>query len=122
MLNLLAQNAGGKAGSGTTINVSPQGVGDIQNITIGGIISFFVTALLIIAGLVFFFMLVIGGLRWITSGGDKSATEGARNQITAALIGLVIVFSAWAIAQLLANVFGINIFSFTLPTISSLSQ
>lgn len=80
------------------------------------------TALLIIAGLVFFFMLVIGGLRWITSGGDKSATEGARNQITAALIGLVIVFSAWAIAQLLANVFGINIFSFTLPTISSLSQ
>ncbi|KKP23206.1 MAG: hypothetical protein UR11_C0001G0180 [Candidatus Woesebacteria bacterium GW2011_GWC1_30_29] len=53
------------------------------------------------------------------SGGDKAQTEGARNQITAALVGLVIVFSAWAIAQLLATFFNIRIFDLTIPTAGS---
>ena len=56
---------------------------------------------LVIAAIVFFFILVMGGVRWITSGGDKGKTEAARNQITAALVGLVIVFAAWAIIQLI---------------------
>jgi hypothetical protein len=54
-------------------------------------------------------MLIIGGVRWITSGGDKAATEAARGQITAALVGLVIVFAAWAILQLIELFFGVDI-------------
>lgn len=84
---------------------------------IGQIVSWAVTAVLVVAGLIFFFMLIIGGLRWILSGGDKAATESARGQITAALIGLVIVFSAWAIAQLINTIFGINILTLTVPAI-----
>ena len=66
---------------------------------------------------IFFFILVIGGIKWIASGGDKGATEGARNQITAALVGLVIVFAAWAIVQLIQVFFGVNIFQLSLPTV-----
>ena len=62
------------------------------------------------------FILVIGGIKWILSGGDKAHTEGARNQITAALVGLVIVFSAWAIIQLINTFFGVNILQLDLPT------
>lgn len=67
--------------------------------------------ILIIAALVFFFMLVIGGVQWIVSGGDKAATEAARGRITAALIGLVIVFAAWAIVKLIEQFLGITIIS-----------
>ena len=87
------------------------------NLSVPGLVSGFVKLLLILAGLAFFFILVIGGVKWILSGGDKAHTEGARNQITAALVGLVIVFSAWAIIQLISTFFGINILELTLPEV-----
>lgn len=103
----------------TTVNIQPEGFDVITGADLGSWISWFVTIILIIAGLLFFFMLVIGGIRWITSGGDKGSTESARNQITAALIGLIIVFAAWAIVSLLGNAFGIEIFNFTIPGLGS---
>jgi hypothetical protein len=80
----------------------------------GGLISKLIRLLLVVASIVFFFMLVIGGIKWILSGGDKGKTEEARNQITAALVGLVIVFSAWAIAKLIEAFFGVNIINLKL--------
>ncbi len=84
-------------------------------LTVEGMVSGFIRLILVIAGLAFFFILVIGGIKWILSGGDKAHTEGARNQITAALVGLVIVFSAWAIIQLINTFFGVNILQLELP-------
>jgi len=107
MLNLLAAD----------INLKPGGdFASLQNLTIGGIVTGAIRLTLVVAALVFFFILVIGGIRWIASGGDKANTEAARSQITAALVGLVIVFAAWAIVQLINTFFGINIFELTLPT------
>jgi hypothetical protein len=90
--------------------------GNLTNLTFPSIVSGLIRGALVVAAVVFFFILVIGGIKWIASGGDKAATEGARNQITAALVGLVIVFAAWAIVQLIQVFFGVNIFSLTLPS------
>lgn len=90
----------------------------LGDLTIGGIVSGGIRLVLVIAAIVFFFILVVGGIRWIVSGGDKAQTETARNQITAALVGLVIVFAAWAIVQLINVFFGINIFELSLPSAS----
>ena len=99
------------------INLQPGGqFSNLGNLTIGGIVSGMIKLILIIAFLVFFFFLVYGGIRWIASGGDKAQTETARNQITSALIGLVIVVSAWAIVELINRFFGINIFELNLPS------
>ncbi len=94
-----------------TINLRPgQGfAAPLETLTFAQIVGAAIVLILIIAAIVFFFILIIGGVRWITSGGDKAATEGARNQITAALVGLVIVFAAWAILQLIQVFFGIDI-------------
>lgn len=116
MNNLLAQT--------TTINLKGGGGGSadqfsgLAGIQFGNIVSAGISLVLIVAAVLFFFMLVIGGIKWILSGGDKGQTESARNQITAALIGLVIVFAAWAIANLIGSLFGISIFSgaLTLPS------
>lgn len=108
------------AASDTEINLQPGGkLGDaVQGLKIGDIVSAGLRLILVVAALVFFFILVMGGVNWILSGGDKAKTEGARNQITAALVGLVIVFSAWAIASLLGTFFGINIFALKLPDVN----
>jgi len=103
----------------TTPNIDLTPKGDflkLGSLTISSIVSALIRLSLIIAALVFFFILVIGGVRWIASGGDKAQTEGARNQITAALVGLIIVFAAWAIVQLIYVFFGVNILSLTIPT------
>lgn len=80
-----------------------------NDLTISGIIQWAIVAILTVAAIIFFFMLIWGGIRWIMSGGDKANTEAARNQITAALIGLIVIFAAWAIIQLLDSIFGIDL-------------
>lgn len=86
-------------------------------ITVEGIIAWAITTLIVVAGLIFLVMLLIGGLRWILSGGDKASTEAARGQVTAALIGLVIVFSAYAVVLLINAIFGIDVLGFVIPVI-----
>ena len=94
------------------INLEPpvnSGFTNLTNLEFPEIISNLIGLVLVIAAIIFFFVLVIGGIKWILSGGDKAQTEAARNQITAALVGLVIVFAAWAITQLLEAFFDVNI-------------
>ena len=78
---------------------------------IGKLITSVIGVALIIAGILVFAMLVWGGVQWIMSGGDKAKTEEARNRITAALVGLAIVASAWAIMKLIEYFFGLNLSS-----------
>lgn len=105
-----------------TINLTPKAGSQFEklstSVTVQGTISFFVTASLVVAGIVFFFMLVWGGIEWIVSGGDKAGAENARKRITNALIGLAIVFSAWAIIKLIQAVFGIDLTKLDIPTIT----
>jgi hypothetical protein len=76
-----------------------------------------INLILVLAGLVAFFFLLLGGLQWILAGGDKDGTEKARKRITAALIGLVIVFSAYAIIVLASNFLGVNLLTFTITNV-----
>ena len=62
-----------------------------------------------IGALVFFFIMIIGAIQWITSGGDKTALEGARGKIANALVGVVILFGLFALLKVLEDFFGINI-------------
>ena len=102
MQNLLA--------AANEIDLTPQGdFASLGKLDFPSIIAILVRFMVIIAAVIFFFMLVIGGIRWIASGGDKGQTEAARSQITAALVGLVIVFAAWAIAALIKSFFGVDI-------------
>lgn len=96
---------------------SSAGLGNVTSLTVTGLISGIIRLLVIAAAVIFFFMLVIGGIKWIMSGGDKGKTEEARNQITAALVGLVVVFSAWAIAQLIKTLFGVDIFALEIKSL-----
>lgn len=67
------------------------------------LINKLLTFVMAAGALMVFLYLIWGGIDWITSGGDKTKTEGARNKITAAVIGLIILAAAWAILSLALN-------------------
>lgn len=92
----------------TIIPTELKTVGEFDAIDIvRGIIQF----ILVVAFVLAFIMLLIGGIRWITAGGDEKAVGSARNMITAALIGLVIVLVAFALIKLVETFFGVSIIS-----------
>lgn len=54
-----------------------------------------------IAGLAAFTMLVWGGVQWLTSAGNPSKITEARERITSALLGLLIILGSWLILQVI---------------------
>lgn len=75
---------------------------------LGQVINSVLSFVLVIAALLVLMYLIMGGIEWITSGGDKGKTEGARNKITAAVIGLVVLAAAFAIFTLVVKFLGFS--------------
>lgn len=63
----------------------------------------------VIGAIIFFFIMLVGAIQWISSGGDKAAIEAARGKITNALVGIVILFAVFALMKLIEDFFGFNI-------------
>lgn len=90
-------NIGGEAGATAGLT----GVASV----VSGIIGIMTVA----AGIWFIFQFLTGALGWLTSGGDKTKLEGARERITNAFIGLVIVVAGWSILAIAGQFFGFDI-------------
>lgn len=75
----------------------------------GPFITSVIEVIMLIAAIATLVYLFWGGLEWITSGGDKAGTEKAKSKLSDAIIGLFIVFAAWAIFQFLQLFLGFNI-------------
>ena len=88
--------------------------------TLGKLIGGVLGMIFIIAFILSFVYLMVGGVRWITSGSDKASLEHARNTIVQALVGMVIVASGWAIASLIGNFLGLNIQALPIPVVPTL--
>lgn len=76
---------------------------------VGFLFSTVLQALFTIAGLGALAYLVLGGIKYITSSGDKVNTQAARDQITHAVLGLAIVAASVAITGILQAVLGIRL-------------
>lgn len=74
------------------------------------ILVFGVGALMVAAILIALFMLIWGGINWITSGGDKTKLQSARNTVIFAIIGLILTLLAFTIINVLGFFFGLSLF------------
>src|SRR5437762_8568472 len=86
----------------TAVNPCPtqagfSGLCKLTSANIGPVLANVVTVVLIAAAIISLFFLIFGGIRWITSGGDKAKVESARNTIIASIIGLIIALLAFFI-------------------------
>lgn len=71
--------------------------------TVNTIIATVINIFSLIVGVVSVIMIIIGGLKYITSGGDTGNVSGAKNTILYAIVGLVIVALAQIIVKFVLN-------------------
>ncbi len=84
----------------------------------GNLISGLISLFLVIGTVAALLYMILGGVAWIVSDGDKGKLEQARNRILQAIVGLIIVAAAWAVWLLLGRFLGINFESIPFPSIT----
>lgn len=62
-----------------------------------------ITAVLGLLGVIFLVLMVYGGYLWMTDAGNSEQVEKAKKIIAAAVIGLIIVISSYAISYFVIN-------------------
>lgn len=67
--------------------------------TVSGTLRNIVNILLMLIGAIAVIMIVIGGIRYVVSGGDQSAVTSAKNTILYAVVGLIIAGASYAIVN-----------------------
>jgi len=81
---------------------------DFNNLSLGGIIDALLPFLFVLAGLAMLIFLVYGGFTLLTSGGDPKAVSGAKEKITFAVVGFIVVFISFWLVQIIGRMFGLQ--------------
>ncbi len=75
---------------------------------VGGILR----AIMVFCAIIVLIFLVWGSVDWISSAGEKGKLDSARNKMTNAVIGLIVLASVLAIYTFVQNFLGIQVFNF----------
>ena len=82
--------------------LSPEGVATLNCLPI--VFNNIVNWALILSGTVALFLIILSGTKYIRSGGDQEKIKGARETLTYAVIGLIIILLSFAIINLISYV------------------
>lgn len=104
------------------VEIEPIKAGTGYATNFGTMFSSILNVVMLIAAILVFAMLIWGGVEWITSGGEKSKAESARNKLTAAVIGLVIIAASYALITLIVQFLGFNDFNDVLNNIGDINN
>lgn len=77
--------------------------------SLGTFLSNVITTISVVGSLAFVVYFTIGGLKWITAGGDKAKVGEAQQQMTQSAIGLIAMIASYFIIGIVGAVLGINI-------------
>lgn len=69
------------------------------SVNVTNVVKLVINILSLVVGVVAVIMIIIGGLKYVTSNGDSNALSSAKNTILYAIVGLVIVAMAQFIVQ-----------------------
>ncbi len=73
-----------------------------------GVFKTITDVMLFIIGAVSVIMLIIGGIRYVVSGGDSTAVQNAKNTILYAIVGVVVALLAYAVINFVVGSFSNN--------------
>jgi len=96
----ISEGAEGAAGEGSGKNCASSGVDD-TGITKAA--KKIVDLISVIVGIIAVIMIIFGGFRYITSGGDSGKVGNAKNSLIYAIVGLIIVALAQLIVRFVLN-------------------
>ena len=69
--------------------------------SLAGLVAWLYAFFVMISGLAAFVMIVLGGVQWMSSQGNPTATGDAKDKIKMALLGLLLVLSSFIILQII---------------------
>lgn len=75
---------------------------------IGSIVSKLLPYVYVVAGLMMLFMLISGGIDLMAAAGNPGKTKSGYGKITAGIVGFVIIFISYFVAQIVQKVLGIK--------------
>jgi len=64
------------------------------------------------AGIAFFILLIVGGFKFMSAGGDPKALESAKKTLTSALIGLLVVLLSYLVLVFIKEFTGVDLTEF----------
>ena len=67
-----------------------------------------------LGGILAFIFLIIGGFNWLTSGGDPKKLQQAKNTITYAILGIILLIVAWLILLFIEKFTGVTVTNFNI--------
>lgn len=90
--------------------LQPQGAATIQ--CLEPLFRNIIGAMVVLSGVALFVMLLVSGFSFLFSGGDAKKLEQARGTMSAAIIGLVVIVSAYLILQTIKVFTGVDVTKF----------
>ncbi len=87
----------------TKFKESVNKVGGSEASSLPATVTNVINILLFVAGLIAVIIIVVGGLRFVTSEGDAASANKAKNSVVYALVGLVLAVLAYAIVNFVLN-------------------
>ena len=96
-------------------SAAEQGGGFKTGVTFEEITGTVITMALSLMGLLFLVLAIYGGYTWMMARGNEEMVEKAKNTLTNAIIGLVIVLAAYAISYFITSQISPQVFKETAP-------
>ncbi|HSW81723.1 MAG TPA: pilin [Candidatus Saccharimonas sp.] len=86
----LCQGSGGTTNGTSCTDTGP---------TVNSVIGVIANTLTFVTGAIAVVMIVVGGIRYVTSGGEEKSIKAAKNTILYAIVGLIVAIAAYAIVN-----------------------
>lgn len=110
MENLLAQTRSFDPARGEVVAPTPGAPADVATLKgLEAIFSNVAGIALALVGIALFIMLIIGGFKLMGAGGDRDKPQQAKQTLTLAFVGLIVVISAFIILRLIHQVTGVDV-------------
>jgi len=98
---------------GGTLDSQAGGANKPAESIFGQTVQYLISAAFVISGLVFLVTFIMGAFSYMTSAGDEKQLDKAKKTMTNAVMGFVLVAITFLIVNVIENIFGISLTSFT---------
>ncbi len=86
------------------------GIGKVEELqSIGGLLSSWLPNVYVVAGIILFFFILMGGFTMIMNAGNTEKTQQGQKVLTSAVVGFVLLFASYWIIQVIQIITGVPI-------------
>lgn len=102
----------------------PANLSNYQEARTGATAAFYLVyiwrALIFVGGLMVIAYFIMGAFEWISAQGEASKITAARNKMTGAIAGFVVLSALFVILEFIGGLFGFDVLNATIPTPTSI--